>query len=71
MLEVLAGWENPSKRLVPASRAGRLGAIALSRAEFYTASRRRLPCRWRIFLWVGFRVARDAEPNAWFRMQGL
>ena len=27
MLEVLAGWENSSKRLVRASRAGRLGAM--------------------------------------------
>src|ERR687897_3186445 len=27
MLEVLAGWENPSQRLVPAWRAGRLGFI--------------------------------------------
>jgi len=44
-------------------------ANASSRAEFYTASRRRLPCRWRILLlWVGFRVARDAGPCAWFKM---
>jgi hypothetical protein len=42
-----------------------------SRAEFYTASRRRLPCRWRILLCVGFRVARYAGPCAWFKMQGL
>src|SRR5215211_3402043 len=45
-------------------------ANTLSRAEFYTASRRRLPCRWRILLCVGFRVARYAEPCAWFKMQG-
>jgi hypothetical protein len=93
MLEVLAGWENPSQRLVPARegrptrlyrgrgvyvqrRPERWGwstylANTSSRAEFYTDSRRRLPCRWRILLWVGFRVARGAEPCAWFKMQGL
>ena len=38
---------------------------------FYTASRRKLPCRWRILSWVGFQVARDAGPSAWFKMQGL